>query len=184
MSCRLKGYEKCPDQERMVEEIGYDPEADLENPTGSVFCAHGAGFVVNWDEVEAYMHLENTLESNEVSEEKKRPVVRQTRSTSSQIELTREELDAIYARTPDPVKKNRTPVMVRAKAQPAADDKWTARKEEKKEEYLLVDGYNIIFAWEELKELAKSDLKSARDKLMDVLCNYQGYKKMYIDPGF
>ena len=67
--------------------------------------------------------------------------------------------------------------MVRAKAQPAADDKWTSRKEEKKEEYLLVDGYNIIFAWEELKELAKSDLKSARDKLMDVLCNYQGYKK-------
>ena len=177
MSCRLKGYEKCPDQEPIVEEIGYDPEADLENPTGSVFCAHGAGFVVNWDEVEAYMHLENTLESNEVSEEKKRPVVRQTRSTSSQIELTWEELDAIYARTPDPVKKNRTPVMVRAKAQPAADDKWTARKEEKKEEYLLVDGYNIIFAWEELKELAKSDLKSARDKLMDVLCNYQGYKK-------
>ena len=116
MSCRLKGYEKCPDQEPIVEEIGYDPEADLENPTGSVFCAHGAGFVVNWDEVEAYMHLENTLESNEVSEEKKRPVVRQTRSTSSQIELTREELDAIYARTPDPVKKNRTPVMVRAKA--------------------------------------------------------------------
>ncbi len=224
MSCRLKGYEKCPDQEPIVEEIGYDPEADLENPTGSVFCAHGAGFVVNWDEVEAYMHLENTLESNEASEEKKpeadlenptgsvfcahgagfvvnwdeveaymhlentlesneaseekkRPVVRQTRSTSSQIELTREELDAIYARTPDPVKKNRTPVTVRAKAQPAADDKWTARKEEKKEEYLLVDGYNIIFAWEELKELAKSDLKSARDKLMDVLCNYQGYKK-------
>lgn len=144
MSCRLKGYEKCPDQESMAEEIGYDPEADLENPTGSVFCAHGAGFVVNWDEVEAYMHLENTLESNEASEEKKRPVVRQTRSTSSQIELTREELDAIYARTPDPVKKNRTPVTVRAKAQPAADDKWTARKEEKKEEYLLVDGYNII----------------------------------------
>ena len=72
------------------------------------------------------MHLENTLESNEASEEKKRPVVRQTRSTSSQIELTREELDAIYARTPDPVKKNRTPVTVRAKAQPAADDKWTA----------------------------------------------------------
>ena len=101
-----------------MEEIGYDPEADLENPTGSVFCAHGAGFVVNWDEVEAYMHLENTLESNEASEEKKRPVVRQTRSTSSQIELTREELDAIYARTPDPVKKNRTPVTVRAKAQP------------------------------------------------------------------
>lgn len=177
MSCRLKGYEKCPDQEKIVEEIGYDPEADLENPTGSVFCAHGAGFVVNWDEVEAYMHLENTLESNVLSEEEMRPVVRQTRSTSSQIELTQEELDAIYVRTPDPVKKNRAPVTVRAKRQPAEDDKWTARKMEKQEEYLLVDGYNIIFAWEELKELAKSDLKSARDKLMDVLCNYQGYKK-------
>ena len=177
MSCRLKGYEKCPDQEKIVEEIGYDPEADLENPTGSVFCAHGAGFVVNWDEVEAYMHLENTLESNVLSEEEMRLVVRQTRSTSSQIELTQEELDAIYVRTPDPVKKNRAPVTVRAKRQPAEDDKWTARKMEKQEEYLLVDGYNIIFAWEELKELAKSDLKSARDKLMDVLCNYQGYKK-------
>ena len=143
MSCRLKGYEKCPDQEPIVEEIGYDPEADLENPTGSVFCAHGAGFVVNWDEVEAYMHLENTLESNEVSEEKKRPVVRQTRSTSSQIELTREELDAIYARTPDPVKKNRTPVMVRAKhSRQRMISGHHAKK--KKEEYLLVDGYNII----------------------------------------
>ena len=177
MSCRLKGYEKCPDQEKIVEEIGYDPEADLENPTGSVFCAHGAGFVVNWDEVEAYMHLENTLESNVLSEEEMRLVVGQTRSTSFQIELTQEELDAIYVRTPDPVKKNRAPVTVRAKRQPAEDDKWTARKMEKQEEYLLVDGYNIIFAWEELKELAKSDLKSARDKLMDVLCNYQGYKK-------
>lgn len=177
MSCRLKGYEKCAEQEEIVAAMGYDPEADLENPTGSVFCAHGAGFVVNWDEVESYMHLESSLESEPVAaEEQSRPVVRQTRSTSSQIELTREELDAIYAKTPDPVKKNRSPVTVRAKSAPAADDKWIG-KQKTAEEYLLVDGYNIIFAWEELKELAKIDLKSARDKLMDVLCNYQGYKK-------
>ena len=177
MSCRLKGYERCADQEEIVAAFGYDPEADLENPTGSVFCAHGAGFVVNWDEVESYMHLENSLESEQIAEEQTRPVVRQTRSTSSQIELTREELDAIYAKTPDPVKRNRSPVTVRAKSAPAADDKWMAKQKTVEEEYLLVDGYNIIFAWEELKELAKIDLKSARDKLMDILCNYQGYKK-------
>ena len=177
MSCRLKGYERCADQEEIVAAFGYDPEADLENPTGSVFCAHGAGFVVNWDEVESYMHLENSLESEQIAEEQTRPVVRQTRSTSSQIELTREELDAIYAKTPDPVKRNRSSVTVRAKSDPAADDKWMAKQKTVEEEYLLVDGYNIIFAWEELKELAKIDLKSARDKLMDILCNYQGYKK-------
>ena len=177
MSCRLKGYERCADQEEIVAAFGYDPEADLENPTGSVFCTHGAGFVVNWDEVESYMHLENSLESEQIAEEQTRPVVRQTRSTSSQIELTREELDAIYAKTPDPVKRNRSSVTVRAKSDPAADDKWMAKQKTVEEEYLLVDGYNIIFAWEELKELAKIDLKSARDKLMDILCNYQGYKK-------
>lgn len=179
-SCRLKGYEVCHDQEAVVQQIGYDPEADTENPTGSVFCAHGAGFVVNWDEVESYMHLEPTLRQQEVpeTEQREKPAVRQTRSTSARIELTQEELDAIYRPTRLGVNAKVSSGRVTVKAQESSGhDPAKTKKKEKKEEYLLVDGYNIIFAWEELKELAQEDIKAARDALMDVLCNYQGYRK-------
>ena len=185
MAVSLKGYDICHNQEEVLAESTYDSEADLANPTGSVFCAHGAGFVVDWDEVEEYMHMEHTLESGDDDEMDIMEVTLPKRRHSS-IELTQEELDAIYVRTPDP-KKNRStgPVTVRAKEktrEPGSayqDPKWEARRRAKAgtEEYLLVDGYNIIFSWEELKELSERDIGAARGKLADILSNYQGFRK-------
>lgn len=185
MAVSLKGYDICHNQEEVLAESTYDSEADLANPTGSVFCAHGAGFVVDWDEVEEYMHMEHTLESGNDDEMDVMEVTLPKRRHSS-IELTQEELDAIYVRTPDP-KKNRStgPVTVRAKEktrEPGSayqDPKWEARRRAKAEteEYLLVDGYNIIFSWEELKELSERDIAAARGKLADILSNYQGFRK-------
>ena len=185
MAVSLKGYDICHNQEEVLAASTYDSEADLANPTGSVFCAHGAGFVVDWDEVEEYMHMEHTLESGNDDEMDIMEVTLPKRRHSS-IELTREELDAIYVRTPDPKKDRSTgPVTVRAKEktrEPGSayqDPKWEARRRAKAgtEEYLLVDGYNIIFSWEELKELSERDIGAARGKLADILSNYQGFRK-------
>ena len=188
MSCSLKGYDVCHDQEDVVAAVGYDSESDLENPTGSVFCAHGAGFIVPWYQVEEYMHLE----SSEKTEKEVQAAEMAVRRAASRIELTQEELDAIYIRTPDPVRQSRGPVTVRS-AEDAADarmdlpvkekgearGKWADYKKEreKQEEYLLVDGYNIIFAWEDLNRLSETNMAAARGKLADILCNYQGWKK-------
>ena len=182
ISLTLKGYDLCHNQEEVVAARGYDSELDLANPTGSVFCAHGAGFVVDWDEVEEYMHMERTLD--QTGEEGLAEVTLPKRRHSS-IELTQEELDAIYVRTPDPVKQNHGPVTVCAKEkdrEPGSaytDPKWGRRRREKegRQEYLLVDGYNIIFSWEELRELSEKDIGAARGKLADILSNYQGYRK-------
>ena len=176
MFCTLKGYEPCHNAEEVIADIGYDSERDRENPTGSVFCAHGAGFVVSWDEVKDYMHIESYLQKEKA--ESSVDVIR----SSSYIEeewIDTEEIDKIiaktfYATTGDktnwkkgkPARNNYSgPVVIRSKPV------------EVKEEYLLVDGYNIIFAWEELNELARTTIDGARHKLMDILCNYQGYKK-------
>lgn len=185
MAVSLKGYDVCHNQEEVLAASTYDSEADLANPTGSVFCAHGAGFVVDWDEVEEYMHMEHTLETGSGDDMEMMEVTLPKRRHSS-IELTREELDAIYVRTPDP-KKNRSsgPVTVRAKEkkrEPGSayqDPKWEARRKAKSgtEEYLLVDGYNIIFSWDELRELSERDIGAARGKLADILSNYQGFRK-------
>ena len=182
ISLTLKGYDLCHNQEGGVAARVYDSERDLANPTGSVFCAHGAGFVVDWDEVEEYMHMERTLD--QTGEEGLAEVTLPKRRHSS-IELTQEELDAIYVRTPDPVKQNHGPVTVCAKEkdrEPGSaytDPKWERRRREKegRQEYLLVDGYNIIFSWEELRELSEKDIGAARGKLADILSNYQGYRK-------
>ncbi|MFR2113241.1 MAG: NYN domain-containing protein [[Ruminococcus] lactaris] len=182
ISLTLKGYDLCHNQEEVVAARGYDSELDLANPIGSVFCAHGAGFVVDWDEVEEYMHMERTLD--QTGEEGLAEVTLPKRRHSS-IELTQEELDAIYVRTPDPVKQNHGQVTVCAKEkdrEPGSaytDPKWERRRREKegRQEYLLVDGYNIIFSWEELRELSEKDIGAARGKLADILSNYQGYRK-------
>ena len=146
MAVSLKGYDVCHNQEEVLAASTYDSEADLANPTGSVFCAHGAGFVVDWDEVEEYMHMEHTLESGNDDEMDVMEVTLPKRRHSS-IELTQEELDAIYVRTPDPKKDRSTgPVTVRAKEktrEPGSayqDPKWEARRRAKAgtEEYLLV----------------------------------------------
>ena len=185
--CTLKGYDVCHDAENVVEEINYDPDSDIDNTADSVFCAHGAGFIVPWYQVEEYMHVESTMKAAEEQGEgtDRRQAARLVRAqaASKTIELTREELDAIYVRTPDPVRRNisSTPVKVSATSE---DDRWRNRdtsadrkKKTSGEEYLLVDGYNIIFAWDELRELSEIDLAAARGRLADILCNYQGYRK-------
>ena len=185
--CTLKGYDVCHDAENVVEEINYDPDSDIDNTADSVFCAHGAGFIVPWYQVEEYMHVESTMKAAEEQGEgtDRRQAARLVRAqaASRTIELTREELDAIYVRTPDPVRRNisSTPVKVSAASE---DDRWRNRdtsadrkRKTSGEEYLLVDGYNIIFAWDELRELSEIDLAAARGRLADILCNYQGYRK-------
>lgn len=193
LSCTLKGYYPCHNQEEVVEVVGYDPEADLENPTGSVFCAHGAGFVVNWDQVEDYMHVESGWNAPAGQETKpEKPVTAKNWKEENEKYLaTEKELEEIFERTYGPIRKlgeeppagrsvkgwkksRRDPLEGYGKSTSDYKQKKTPDGEK---EYLLVDGYNIIFAWEDLKELAAVNIDGAREKLMDILCNYQGFKK-------
>lgn len=176
--CTLRGYDRCHNQNEVIERTGYDSEKDMENPTGSVFCSHGAGYVVKWEQVEDFMHVESPLRCR-LREEGSQCAALGEKSPSK-IELTKEELDEIYRQTIRKPGTKINPLKVQAPKDPkyAAVRKEPEEKEkEEKEEYLLVDGYNIIFAWEELKELAEVSIEGARNKLMDMLCNYQGYKK-------
>ncbi len=189
MACTFEGYRPCHNAEEVIERLGYDPEADTENPAGSVFCSHGAGFVVDWREVEQYMHLEPALrQERETPEEEPEKVQAVKRSVSIGPSLADDkELQAIFEKTYGAVKQGRAgwtrSVGKREKERREGKGKLPqdressggrARKKREKE-YLLVDGYNIIFAWEELRELAAANIDSARDKLMDILSNYQGY---------
>lgn len=188
--CTLKGYMPCHNADEVIEEMNYDSESDLENPTGSVFCAHGAGFIVPWYEVEDYMHLElQTPMQKQVEEEIPMPkrTPQEAEAYLKEGVQNEEELRAIFERTYGAVKRERQGwerVSKRnSNRNPSVRSSETenTRKEKKREsikEYLLVDGYNIIFSWEDLNELSKINIESARNKLMDRLSNYQGYKKM------
>lgn len=175
--CSMKGYAPCPDQEKIIETLGYDSERDLENPTDSVFCAHGAGFVVPWYEVEDYMHLESQVSTEEKADvlPSTAPERRKTYYSGSYEE--EKELQEIFEKTFGAVKREKQNYQKKVVMAPKEEYKIRTVKKKNKEEYLLVDGYNIIFAWEDLNELAKENIHAARDKLMDILSNYQGYKK-------
>ena len=174
--CSLKGYAPCQEQEEVVAAIGYDSERDLENPTGSVFCAHGAGFVVPWNEVEDYMHLEGADRGGVSGEEEETPAYIPPRSAYAGSYEDDKELQEIFERTFGPVKEKRAMTGKRTISSQPSHSYYTPKKKSE-EEYLLVDGYNVIFAWEDLRELAEANLHAAQDKLMDILSNYQGYKK-------
>lgn len=188
--CTLKGYMPCHNADEVIEEMNYDSESDLENPTGSVFCAHGAGFIVPWYEVEDYMHLElQTPMQKQVEEEIPMPkrTPQEAEAYLKEGVQNEEELRAIFERTYGAVKREQQGWERVSKRNPnrnpsvRSSETENTRKEKKREpikEYLLVDGYNIIFAWEDLNELSKINIESARNKLMDRLSNYQGYKKM------
>ncbi|MCI5868154.1 MAG: TetM/TetW/TetO/TetS family tetracycline resistance ribosomal protection protein [Dorea sp.] len=179
LSCTFRGYEPCHNAQEVIATIGYDPERDLENPTGSVFCSHGAGYNVPWNEVPEHMHIESQLKKEESVTLNKaaRQVPRAAFSGGRVPVLSREEekeLEEIFIRTYGKIERkgpDRSSVF--------GEDytKKAHKKEGKVQEYLLVDGYNVIFAWDELKELAAVSIEAARDKLMDILCNYQGFKK-------
>ena len=201
LSCTLKGYLPCHNTAEVMEQIAYDPLRDMENPASSVFCAHGAGFVVEWNQVPDYMHLESTFDAEDmVSEEAGEagdrdgqiPGIRpdeiygaRTRGAErEERSLGLDEIDAILQKTSHANRKesreagregwkrtrNRTGVLTPAQSR-------VYKPQPPKEKYLLVDGYNIIFAWQELKELAQINLDGARGKLLDILCNYQAIRK-------
>ena len=176
--CTLKGYQPCHNAEEVIEAAGYEPDADMENPTGSVFCAHGAGFVVNWDEVDTYAHIQTELGLEETDQEtimKTQPA--QPYKSFDEIRLDQEELEEIFTRTYGPIRRERNAFQKTSRTVTAPASPRKSKPKEPEKEYLLVDGYNIIFAWEDLNELAKINIEGARNKLMDILCNYQGYKK-------
>ncbi len=176
--CSLKGYEPCHNAHEVIERIGYDSERDVENPTGSVFCAQGAGFLVEWDEVKNYMHVESFLQNRSNLEETNPKYI--TYSEDRSISL--EEIDQIinktfYANQGKKVVWKKERINYESNYKP---DDYANRQKEKKEDYLLVDGYNIIFAWPELKELADENMDSAKIKLLDFLSNYQWIRKCHI----
>lgn len=161
ITLQIDGYYPCTNQEEIISKINYDSESDLENPTGSVFCSHGAGFNVKWDEVENYMHIPYQFKPKNENKEKK--IEKTTYSNED------EELENIFIRTYGPIKQHQTTTPAK-KIISNTTYKYMP-------ECLLVDGYNIIHSWPELKELAKNNLDAARTRLIDIMCNYQGYKK-------
>lgn len=178
----LKGYEPCHNAEEVIEQIGYDSERDIDNPTGSVFCAHGAGFLVKWDEVPEYMHIKEDFlseGSDEISEEEQTITGNACFGNSSYSSGYGDdpELLAIMEREFGSKQKERDRYSGYRKQTVSAPmpRKTVIKDTEPKKEYLLVDGYNVIFAWEELNELAKASIDAARNKLMDILSNYQGF---------
>lgn len=169
LSCILKGYEPCTDEKSVIDEYNYNPEADLENTPDSVFCANGAGFVVKWNEVYEYMHTENKLK------EKKEDSITPTEKYIKNI-ATDEELLRIFEKTYGPVKRVSENVMRTKKAIAEPTKKSKPRSYNSGDEYLLIDGYNIIFAWDRLKKEAAQNLDLARNTLINIICNYQAFR--------
>ena len=198
LSVVLKGYGPCHNTEDVIAASGYEPEADLANPAGSVFCAHGAGFVVPWNQVQDYMHLESCLnaknkedmdaiwEEELLQRKQAGRAVSTTQGEAEEYFVGTDEIDAILSRSTHANSRQdgmkRKEGWQREKRRTAGMEGSTSvtriyKGQEKREPYLLVDGYNIIYAWEDLKELAQINLDGARGRLLDILCNYQGIKK-------
>ena len=183
-------YEVCHNAEEVIEAIGYYPEADIENTADSVFCSHGAGFVVPWNEVINYMHLPYFGDTKEEEGEEEvflryaNRLPSQVGSERGEVFLGTDEIDSILkSAVSSNKKKEEETTRNRWKGRGRTDEYPDAHTETRrvkssigKDDYLLVDGYNIIFAWQELKELADINIDSARDKLIEKLANYQGYK--------
>ena len=174
LSLTLDGYRPCHNAQEVIAAIGYEPEHDLDNPADSVFCAHGAGFVVPWDQVRSHMHVDSGWGKSTRPEQE--AAVPQRRAMAYRATLEEDaELLKIFERTYGPIKRD--PLAAFRPVQKRERPDFAAEQWEIAPEYLLVDGYNIIFAWDELNALAKESLDAARHRLMDILCNYQGFKK-------
>lgn len=175
LTCTPGGYAPCHNAEEVIEAAGYDSETDLDNPTGSIFCAHGAGVNVPWNEVTDYMHLESFLKASVETWTEENVGDKERKSSGGGVMRSGlaedKELEQIFERTYGPVKRKE---WRRTETCGVIE-----RKPEKKpeENYLLVDGYNIIFSWDELRDLSEVNITSARNALMDILCNYQGFRK-------
>lgn len=161
--CRPDGYKPCKNSSAVIEELAYDAESDTENTADSVFCAHGAGFNVKWDKVSEYMHLESCLKP-------KREVVPPPPSARRSFDIDERELEAIMEREFGPIRR-------REYRAPQRNEAVQAKPAINKKEYIIVDGYNVIFAWSALKELARDNMELARGRLMDALSNYCGFTR-------
>lgn len=185
-SMNFDGYGPCHNEEEVIAQSGYDPERDVANTADSVFCAHGAGFVVPWYEVPKYMQLPSVLEKQQ--EEKILQVIKRERNASMDLALGTEEVDAIIERSGSanrrkdkqeygwqnrPVSRTVDASVSLAGNTVRTEKPYEYRPKKRKEEYVLVDGYNVIFAWEELKATADVNIDGARGQLLDLLCNYQ-----------
>jgi small GTP-binding protein len=214
LSATLSGYAPCHNAQEVIEATGYDPELDFDNPTGSVFCSHGAGTVIPWDQVRSHMHLDSGWDADgthartdltdSIDMEALKEIQRRNKKDPSEnrsfadierdLRATDNELKAIFERTYGPVKPRYTAeetaaVTLTPEEKEARRDlqveqdkrekyeKAGAQKDERQAEYLLVDGYNIIYASKELSDLARTDLKAARDSLIDILSNFQGFRR-------
>jgi len=176
--CTLKGYDVCHNAEEVIAAIGYDSEKDAENPTGSIFCANGAGFAVSWDKVKEYMHVESWLKQGKSHENAKDEKNR----ANPDKWITPDEVDRIFEKTFFANQGRKTYLQ---KRRPAAEenysrDVYVGKPREDKEEYLLVDGYNIIFAWPELKDLAKENMDSAKSRLLHYLSKYKSVENINV----
>ena len=160
----VSGYDVCHNTEQVVAEFGYDPEGDLENTPDSVFCAHGGGFGVKWDKVPEYMHLESCIKKDKIPYE--------AAPNTRNFHIDDKELEAIMEREFGPAKLTQT--LYRPKPTYKEEHGGAPENAERKK-YVIVDGYNCVFAWKELKFLAETDISAARDRLADILCNYAAF---------
>lgn len=179
IACTLKGYEECHNPDEVISRFNYDPDSDIDNPCDSVFCSHGAGHTVKWNEVKDRMHLPSVFSSGRDKKREAAPKTINSFKNSGDIFALDKELMNIFEQTYGAVKK-RSPGEKRRqyKAEPAQDNKYKKKKPSYDgEEYILVDGYNVIFAWDKLRKLSEDSIDGARETLINILCNYRGYRK-------
>lgn len=176
----LDGYYSCHNAEEVIDKIGYDCDGDLENTADSVFCSHGAGYVVPWHKVREHMHVSSGISfGNSVKEEDTDLQVIQRQAANYRARLAEDkELMEIFERTYGKIKRDERHAMHTEKHIP--EKKQKAVPIQTGDEYLLVDGYNIIFSWDELSEVAKDNLDLARSMLINTLCNYQGFRQCHL----
>lgn len=176
LNCFLKGYFPCHNEDEVIAQIGYDCDSDIENSADSVFCSHGAGFVVKWDEVDKHKHLDSGIRfGNEKRSDDDTPDYVQKAIEYKALLASDDELMEIFEKTYGKIKREPITAMRTPKS---VDTKYKSKDIKKGPQYLLVDGYNIIFSWEELKAVAKENLDLARQMLINRLCNYQGFMQI------
>ena len=171
LSTEVSHYGPCLNAEEVIAETGYDPLRDLENTPDSVFCAHGAGFAVRWDRVESYMHCDTGLSSPARERDGAPKLIRRN------LDVDEKELENIMLREFGPIKRPDYGKPERAAQEEPKKPERPIPPQPKKKDYLIVDGYNMLFAWESLRALAAEDIAAARHRLMDILANYCGYRK-------
>ena len=176
LSCAVRGYETCQNQDEIVALLGYDAERDTDNPASSVFCDHGGSITIPWNEVAQHVHCDSGIHfDKEETEEKSAPPPRRGVGAGSAYAADK-ELQEIFERTYGKVER-RAFEPAKKPARTSLADHYDVTIHSEDTEYLLVDGYNIIFAWDELQRLAAQDIAAARSALIDILANYQGFRK-------